>query len=151
MSNQIQIRISKVLELLGNGQDRDAIAVYYGITKTECKELFQHPKLKGRKVKKVKVSTFVVLDDEFETVADTPGDVDESLISLLIPDPEAAKVMDEEANQDAQAFENLQVFEDNDSSPTVGVTEEEEVSEEEVTEEEEVTSQDAPRSSWNNG
>tara|TARA_R100001377_G_scaffold85310_1_gene71507 strand:+ start:37884 stop:38318 length:435 start_codon:yes stop_codon:yes gene_type:complete len=144
MSNQIQIRISKVLELLGNGQDRDAIAVYYGITKTECKELFQHPKLKGRKVKKVKVSTFVVLDDENEvSLAPTP---------LVIPDVEAAAIMDEEANQDAQAFEGLTVFENNDSSPTDEVTEEgtKREEKEEVVDEEAAT-QETPRSSWNNG
>lgn len=82
------INVTEVLELLHNGYTRTpdsagydaeigSIQEYYGITDTEMmtaeaqlRTLFQHPKLKNKKTRKVKkyVLPFNIVDDTEETV-----------------------------------------------------------------------------------
>lgn len=57
------IRISDVIELLETGHTREDIATHYGINKADCKRVFEHPKLKGRKTRKV---GYVLVDDTEE-------------------------------------------------------------------------------------
>lgn len=47
--------------------ERGSIQEKYGLTKTEVAELFQHPLLKGLKVRVPKKQKFVVIDDVTET------------------------------------------------------------------------------------
>lgn len=47
----VDIKISDVLGMLNNGQDRKEIAKHYGITLATMKEVFKHPKLAGARVK----------------------------------------------------------------------------------------------------
>ena len=59
------ITVSGVINDLDNGIDRDGIATKYGLTKAEVKIMFQHPALKGKRVKKNKVKElrFKLVDD----------------------------------------------------------------------------------------
>ena len=57
----IEIKITKVLDLLNEGKSRQEIADYFGISLFECKKLFLHPKLKGKKAKKQ--LPFNIIDD----------------------------------------------------------------------------------------
>ena len=60
------ITVSGIISDLDNGIDRDGIAKKYGLTKTEVKTMFQHPALKGKRVKKkpqVKELRFKLVDD----------------------------------------------------------------------------------------
>lgn len=56
-----QIKVSDVLAMLNDGKTRDDIANHYGITKPDCKRLFEHPSLKGKKTKKK--PGFILVDD----------------------------------------------------------------------------------------
>lgn len=55
MSDKKQITISEVLGLLEQGKKRSEIATHFGITGADCKKLFAHPKLKGRKAHKAPI------------------------------------------------------------------------------------------------
>ena len=66
---QTKINVSEVLSLLGKGYSRltkhdktgvGSIQTYYKLTGGQVKELFNHPKLKG---KKTKVATLEIVDD----------------------------------------------------------------------------------------
>lgn len=57
------IKVSDVLNFLEEGKTRKDIQDHYGISQKELRELFQHPKLKGRKTKKAFEPSFVIEDD----------------------------------------------------------------------------------------
>jgi len=61
MENKKVIGIAQVLQHLKDGMTRDDIAEHYGITKAECKLLFQHEDLKGKKT--IKKPSFIVVPD----------------------------------------------------------------------------------------
>lgn len=48
---KVKLTISQVLNDLDSGLDRKAIKAKYGLTTTDVARLFQHDKLKGRRVK----------------------------------------------------------------------------------------------------
>ena len=58
-----QITVSQIVEDLESGIDRKAIKFKYGLTAEELKMIFEHPKLKGMRVKKSKVMRFTLVDD----------------------------------------------------------------------------------------
>jgi hypothetical protein len=58
-----QIKISQILEDLENGVTRAEMVTKYGITPREVKVLFEHPKLKGKKARKVFKPSFDIVDD----------------------------------------------------------------------------------------
>lgn len=64
-----EIKISGVLALLDAGKSREEIAEHYGISMADCKRLFEHPSLKGKKAKKQ--PGFVLVDD----TVDGPGEI----------------------------------------------------------------------------
>lgn len=49
---KVKITTGEVLELLELGKTREEIKDHYGISNSDIKKLFKHPKLKGRKTKK---------------------------------------------------------------------------------------------------
>jgi len=59
------ITTSQIIEDLENGIDRKGIAEKYNLKDSEVKIMFQHPALKGKRVKKNKVKTlsFKLVDD----------------------------------------------------------------------------------------
>jgi hypothetical protein len=63
-----KLKISEVKELLKAGKDRKAIGEYYGLRPSEVTALFQHPKLKGLRVRPA--PSFVLEDDEEEAQAE---------------------------------------------------------------------------------
>ena len=63
-----QITISQIVEDLENGRDRQTIKAKYGLTADEVKMIFEHPKLKGMRVKKARTVRFTLVDDMQETV-----------------------------------------------------------------------------------
>ena len=58
-----QITVSQIVEDLENGRDRKAIKAKYGLTADEVKMIFEHPKLKGMRVKKARTVRFTLVDD----------------------------------------------------------------------------------------
>ena len=57
------ITVSMIIEDLENGTDRAGIQTKYGLKTWEVAEMFKHPKLKGRKAKKVRKLSFNFVDD----------------------------------------------------------------------------------------
>lgn len=64
----IKLTVSGILADLDNGLDRDKIATKYGLTKQEVNEVFKHPKLQGRRVKRKPAVRFVLEDDTVSTI-----------------------------------------------------------------------------------
>lgn len=64
------ITVSGVIKDLENGLDRDKIAAKYNLTAAEIKIMFQHPSLKGKRVRKNKITTlrFQLVDDTVESM-----------------------------------------------------------------------------------
>lgn len=67
-SETIKLTVSGILADLDNGLDREKIATKYGLTKQEVNEVFKHPKLQGRRVKRKPAVRFVLEDDTTSTV-----------------------------------------------------------------------------------
>lgn len=65
-----QIKISEVLECLDKSMSREEIAEHFGITMADCKRMFQHPKLKGKKARKK--PQFELIDDVTPQIVATP-------------------------------------------------------------------------------
>ena len=57
------ITTTMIIEDLDTGIDRDGIRLKYNLEKWEVAEMFKHPALKGKKVKKTKRLSFQFLDD----------------------------------------------------------------------------------------
>lgn len=74
---KVTVKVSSILQDLENGmtrykgqmgydETRGSIEEKYGLSQYEVAELFKHPQLKGRKTKKVKAVSFVLVDDVTE-------------------------------------------------------------------------------------
>ena len=57
------ITTTMIVEDLENGIDREGIRLKYNLEKWEVAEVFKHPALKGKKVKKKKKLSFQFVDD----------------------------------------------------------------------------------------
>lgn len=57
------ITTTMIVEDLENGIDREGIRLKYNLEKWEVSEVFKHPALKGKKVKKKKKLSFQFVDD----------------------------------------------------------------------------------------
>jgi len=62
------ITTSMIIEDLENGIDRAGIKEKYGLENWEVTQMFKHPALKGKKVRKVKKMSFNFVDDTTEQV-----------------------------------------------------------------------------------
>lgn len=60
-TTRIRITTSGVLNMLKEGKTREEIRNHFGLTKTELRDLFKHPKLKGRKTHRK--PSFLLVDD----------------------------------------------------------------------------------------
>lgn len=66
MSEKKVITVQEVLSMLENGKSREEIREHFELNKTELKQLFEHPKLKGKKTKKA--PSFIVIDEDDTTI-----------------------------------------------------------------------------------
>ena len=64
------ITVSMILEDLENGDDRTVIKSKYNLDAWEVKQMFDHPKLKGKKAKKVKRLSFSFVGRKIMDVQD---------------------------------------------------------------------------------
>lgn len=88
MAEPIKITVSGILEDLKDGYtrttnekhylgDEKSIQEKYGLNKSQVKDLFDHPKLKGKKTIAIKAPAFILEDDTEESVeiSDAPTDI----------------------------------------------------------------------------
>ena len=73
------LTVTQIIEDLEEGRDRKAIKAKYGLTLDEVKMIFEHPKLKGMRVKKARVVRFTLVDDTIDETQTTLGDVIEQI------------------------------------------------------------------------
>ena len=73
------LTVTQIIEDLEEGRDRKAIKAKYGLTLDEVKMIFEHPKLKGMRVKKARVVRFTLIDDTIDETQTTLGDVIEQI------------------------------------------------------------------------
>ena len=73
------ITISMILEDLDNGIDRKGIQTKYGLQAWEVKQMFEHPKLKGKKPRKVRKLSFEFIDDTVEEVNTNQVTLDQAI------------------------------------------------------------------------
>ena len=89
MAEPIKITVSSVLEDLKNGYTRTTGEKYYlgegksiqekyTLNKSQVKDLFDHPKLKGKKTIAVKAPAFILIDDEEEAEVEINHEPQES-------------------------------------------------------------------------
>ena len=98
MSTKKEITISGTLQLLKEGLTRPEVAEHYGITMADCRRLFAHPKLKGKKA--LSQPDFVLVDDTVEEAKEEVSNVVEPETEDLIPEVE-------EVNAEVGDIENL--------------------------------------------
>jgi len=119
MENKQVIGIVQVLQHLKDGMTRDDIAAHYSISKAECKLLFQHEDLKGKKT--IKKPSFVIVDDataEIEVKAEEVVEVKKEAIT---------EVVVEEVVEEETVEETVEAKEDFGAQTTDEVEEVEEV------------------------
>lgn len=97
-STPMVITVSGIINDLDNGIDREGIAQKYALTPAEVKVMFQHPALKGKRVKKNKVASlrFQLVDDT-ATSQTTPSEetvVDPAQTDLITAIEEAESTQD---------------------------------------------------------
>ena len=100
------ITTSMILEDLENGIDRTGIKTKYSLETWEVKQMFDHPKLKGKKAKKIRKLSFSFVDDINEDVL--PGQID--LEDAIKEEIEGRQIMDtqdqiQEYTEDVEALE----------------------------------------------
>tara|TARA_R110002012_G_scaffold2124_7_gene10161 strand:- start:10413 stop:10844 length:432 start_codon:yes stop_codon:yes gene_type:complete len=81
-----RITTSMIIEDLENGIDREGIRIKYNLEKWEISQVFKHPKLKGKKVKKTRKLSFNFVDD-------TPA-VDPAQTSIPVEHPTLTEAAD---------------------------------------------------------
>lgn len=93
MSEKKVIKISVIVAQMNEGVTREEIGVEYGLTPTETKAMFQHPALKGIRVKK-RIDLPFVLEDDTAEIAATPSEVPTA--------PENVNATPEESGEDTE-------------------------------------------------
>jgi|TARA_R110002020_G_scaffold137687_4_gene307112 hypothetical protein len=84
------ITTSMIIADLENGIDRTGIKTKYDLETWEVKQMFDHPKLKGKKAKKIRKLSFTFVDDVNEDVL--PGQID--IEDAIKEEMEGRQVMD---------------------------------------------------------
>lgn len=116
MENKPKIGIKQVCDMLKDGKTRDEIAEFYGITKADCKRLFQHPDLKGKKTIKKPELGFEIVEDEVEDesvkeeiVLDSPG-IPEEEVKTEALNTEAQEPTSETKEEEEEAPEQTKTW-----------------------------------------
>ena len=99
------ITTSMIIEDLENGIDRTGIKEKYGLENWEVSQMFKHPALKGKKVRKVRKMSFNFVDDTTETVDPNQTSIPTHDI-VDTSTPAEAEFTDDQMNQmEGQAWE----------------------------------------------
>lgn len=109
MADKKIIGVAQILGHLKDGMTREDIAQHYGITMAECKQIFMHPDLKGKKTIKKKEASYVLVDDADkadDTVIEEVEVVDEEVVENTTEDttgdtPEQEEVQEPAMEQEA--------------------------------------------------
>ena len=105
------ITTSMIIADLENGIDRTGIKSKYNLETWEVKQMFDHPKLKGKKAKKIRKLSFSFVDDINEDVL--PGQVD--LEDAIKEELESRQMMDAQDQTQAMAENTPEYTEDVDA------------------------------------
>jgi hypothetical protein len=99
--SKIVIGIKQVLQQLKDGLTREDIALHYNISISECKQLFKHPELAGRKTIK-KPSFVIVADSSDEQVGESVSEnkIVQELEVETKPEPDPADKKEVETVKD---------------------------------------------------
>ena len=76
---KVRVSVKMILDMLADGKDRKTIGEELGLSGVDVKRMFQHPELKGRKVKKVVEPGFVWEEEPTSTVEDVLIQEDEEV------------------------------------------------------------------------
>jgi len=95
-----KITTTQIIEDLENGINRDGIKEKYNLETWMVTQLFQHPKLKGKKAKKVRVLPFEFIDD-------TENAVDPNQTTLLEEVTEIAQPVTSFDSEDENEINNF--------------------------------------------
>jgi len=119
-ADKIKLTTSQVLADLESGLDRDAIGKKYGLRPFETKRLFEHPKLKGVRVK---TAPNFILEDDTEDEEETPTKPAEKAAPESTPTTTAPKAAQakktatasttSEASKQGEAIKEVKTEEDN--------------------------------------
>lgn len=69
MAKQVKVTVKQILGYLENGMTREEIAEELGITMQDCRRMFKHPSLKGKRTHTTPGFEFVEEDELTEKVA----------------------------------------------------------------------------------
>jgi len=97
-----KITTTQIIEDLENGINRDGIKEKYSLETWMVTQMFQHPTLKGKKAKKVRVLPFEFVDD-----TETAVDPNQTSIPIQVEDtldegPQIIESFDDESTDDEQ-------------------------------------------------
>jgi len=59
----VPVSIPDIIEMMAAGKTRKQIGDHYGLNQPQTKELFNHPKLKGKKTTKQAANAFKIVDE----------------------------------------------------------------------------------------
>jgi hypothetical protein len=93
------ITTTMIVEDLDNGIDREGIRLKYNLEKWEVAEVFKHPSLKGKKVRKKRRLSFQFLDD-------TPAVVDPAQTSIPVEPENVTAVVDVQSFPSSGGWDN---------------------------------------------
>ena len=105
------ITTSMIIADLESGIDRTGIKSKYNLETWEVKQMFEHPKLKGKKAKKIRKLSFSFVDDVNEDVL--PGQID--LEDAIKEELEGRQMMDAQDQTQAIAENTPEYTEDVDA------------------------------------
>ena len=97
-----RITTTQIIEDLENGINRDGIKEKYSLETWMVTQLFQHPKLKGKKAKKIRKLPFQIIDDTVEEAygVDKPSSILDTEATI---DPNQTVINIEEVLEEAEA------------------------------------------------
>lgn len=75
---KVNLKISQILNLLNQGKDRKQIGQEFGLNKVQVDMLFNHPKLKGRRVKRNIEPLYTLEDDVAEESKESNATLEDS-------------------------------------------------------------------------
>lgn len=101
--SKVRVTPAMILGMLAEGKDRPAIAEELGLSMKDIKVMFQHPELKGKKVKKVHEPAFEwdTPEDNEEVSNSTEAVEEDVVVSESKNEPDSQEV---EVKKEANPF-----------------------------------------------